>query len=420
MKLKCVWTCLKVAWILAQLNTSGSEGPGQGRGELAFGCSPAGIPQALMQQAAYLCSACKHISSSGQGGPGSQTHDGRCTRQGHPAQDTWGDSCQGFLCPGVSQGAAGWLCWEVGAGMWSGGLSLSRVPCRGAVVVALLSPLCCSGGTHEWLWPMAREGRGWGMKWCEHNFRNCLWFMWIWDSESGTGLLASLVQSWCVWCNMKVNFAASLTDLSYQTGFEKHSIFKLKAELKRLQPLCLWEGGSPWMGGCKKYCRAELLSISQDHLWQDTEIREWSCCWCWDISWKYAVCPVHRARPWPDSAITRTPPSPGSPHPWVLVPFSTALPLLPFSIAHLCPHVQGPMGSPFLRTFRLCSKEKSQQQCQVEPQGREGKGSRQVKWEFEAVFSFPWASSALQPWKSALFQNSNSSPLGERETFQFC
>lgn len=28
------------------------------------------------------------------------------------------------------------------------------------------------------------------------------------------------------------------------------------------------------------------------------EIRECSCHWCWEICWKYAVCSVHRARPW--------------------------------------------------------------------------------------------------------------------------
>lgn len=52
------------------------------------------------------------------------------------------------------------------------------------------------------------------------------------------------------------------------------------------------------MGGCKKYWRAELLNISQDHLWQDMEIKECSCHCCWEICWKYAVCSVHRARPW--------------------------------------------------------------------------------------------------------------------------
>lgn len=84
-------------------------------------------------------------------------------------------------------------CWVtvlgVGAGMCSGGLSLSWVQCRGAVVVALLF----WRSTYVAV-TMAREGRGWDMRWCEHHFRNCL----LWGSESGTGLLASLVQSWCV------------------------------------------------------------------------------------------------------------------------------------------------------------------------------------------------------------------------------
>lgn len=174
------------------------------------------------------------------------------------------------------------------------------------------------------------------MKWCEHHFRNCLLLAWTWGSESGTGLFASLVQSW--WCNVKL-FAARLIDLSCQTGFEKHSIFKVKSEFKSLQPLCLWEGGSPWMGGCMRYRRVEFLNISQDHLWQDVEIRECSCHWCWDTCWKYALCSVHRARPWAsphDVALGSSPslehtPSPGSPHPWVLVPSSMALCLLPLS-----------------------------------------------------------------------------------------
>lgn len=123
--------------------------------------------------------------------------------------------------------------------MWSGGLSLSG--CR-AGVLALLWPLCCSGGAHKWLWPMARKGRGWDMRWCEHHFINYLVLAWTQGSESGTGLPTSLVQSWCVWCLKVKVFAARLTDLSYQTGFEKHSIFKLKAELRPLQPLCLWVG----------------------------------------------------------------------------------------------------------------------------------------------------------------------------------
>lgn len=193
--------------------------------------------------------------------------------------------------------------------------------------------------------------------------------LWVWNQ--GPLLLWSRVGVFDA--NVKVKlFAARLIDLSCQTGFEKHSIFKLKAEFKSLQPLCLWEGGSPWMGGCKQYWRVEFLNISQDQLWQDVEIRKCSCHWCWYICWKYTLCSVHRARPWAsphDVALGSSPSLNIPPHQDLITPESWCLlarlcvycpcqHFLAFSVAHLCPHIQSPMGSSFLWIFRLCKQKK--------------------------------------------------------------
>lgn len=287
-KTKYLWKCLKVAWILPQRSTPGSERAGHGRGNRHLCALLTGYRGLWWSKLLTCVSACKHISSSGEPDRRWETRP----PQGRPWQDGWIGNRAGVSCASACFGVLlRWLCWEVGDVMWVWGPSRSQVRCSRATAVASLQPLCCFGGAREWLRPMAwkaEDGTWNGV----NNSRNCLSLARTWGSVAETGLLASLVQSWCASMRHPGLEFWSETSCS-QTGFEKHFIFKLKAELKSTQPLFLREGGSPWMGGCMEYWRVGLLEVPQDHLRLDTEIKECSCSWCWDV---FGNTPVHRVR----------------------------------------------------------------------------------------------------------------------------
>lgn len=168
-------------------------------------------------------SACKHISSSEQRGPGSQTHNGTCTRVGA----AWGRMAKSALVLGpVMPRHVLWCCWDLVPGGWRCHVGV-RTVCNPGMIWWGHSSGITVASVLVWKteWAAVLRGRGQDIKWCERQQRLPIACVDVglcsWNGAPPVQHWRALLQHpefefWSeTFCSQR------LADRSYQTGFEK-------------------------------------------------------------------------------------------------------------------------------------------------------------------------------------------------------